>query len=292
MLGQVIEKTQGFYNVEAENSKIYTLKIRGTLKKKREKTNCVIGDKVSFDENELVITEIFKRKNLLLRPLIANVDICLMIATIKEPKFDFISFQKNLLCLNEQGIKAALVINKIDILEKNEIEEFIQKLRKLSCNIPLYFISIKKNLGDIEKLKEYMQNKLIVLSGQSGVGKSSFVNYILEKDYLTVGELARKTKKGKNTTIITRFFEKNNIRIFDTPGYSMIIEPNFENVRDIMYHISEFKNYIGKCKYRDCLHLKEPDCAVKKAVEENQISTQRYEFYNSICKRSLENERN
>lgn len=288
--GQIVGKTQGFYTVEDSDKILYTVKLKGTLKKDNNKLNCVIGDYVIFDKLEGIITEILKRHNLLLRPLIANIDFVSIVASIKEPNFDFINFQKNLLWFNKQNIDVVLVLNKVDIASKEEIDSFIDELKKMLPNLKYFLISTKTDYG-IKELLDFYQNKTVVLSGQSGVGKSSLTNRIIGENYLEVGEISKKTKKGKNTTIITKYFEKDNIKIFDTPGYSMVIEPEFEDVRDIMYCFDEFREYLGKCKYRDCIHIKEPNCMIIDALKRGQIYNKRYEFYVSVVER-WKNERN
>ncbi len=289
--GIVIGKTQGFYEVKDNLGNVYTLKLRGTLKRDNNKLNCVIGDKVEFLEEDMVITDILERKNLLLRPLVSNIDYVAMMTSIINPNFDIIAFQKNLLWVDKQKIKTILIINKIDLVNDNERIEFINNLKSKIKHIKIFEISLKNNTG-IEELKSFLKDKTIVLSGVSGVGKSSLVNNILEDDTLLVGQISKKTKKGKNTTIITKYFEKNGIRIFDTPGYSSISIPEYKDIREIMTWIPEFSDYLYMCKFKDCLHTHEPKCYIKQEVENGNISEFRYEFYKSILEGENNNERN
>lgn len=275
--GYVIGKTQGFYEVKSKD-KIYNLKLKGSLKKTNNKLNCVIGDYVEFDTT---INIVQPRKNILARPLISNVDDVAMVYSCINPKFDLNSFQKNLLWIDKQHVNRILILNKIELLEKKDLEYFLDNLKNIFKDLLIFPISLEKNIG-LEEVKIFFSNKNIVLSGQSGVGKSSLVNYLLEKPILEVGEISKKTKKGKNTTIITKYFENGDIKIFDTPGYSSIEIPKFEEKKEVMECFLEFIPYLGKCKFRNCIHINEPNCLIKKAVDEGKINIVRYEFYKSV----------
>ncbi|VWL85850.1 ribosome small subunit-dependent GTPase A [Oceanivirga miroungae] len=278
---KIIEKIQGFYEAVDDNNNKFTVKLRGTLKKTNDKLNCVIGDIVQIDVEDNVIIGIEKRNNLLLRPLISNVDYVAFVCSIKDPDFDIINLYKNLLWVDRENINTILILNKIDLVDDKELEDILKLLSQKLKHIKVIAISIKKNIG-IDKLKEYIENKNIVLSGVSGVGKSILVNKLLDIEELEVGEISKKTKKGKNTTINTRYLEKNKIKIYDTPGYSAVAIPDYTDKKEIMTWFPEFKNYLSLCKFRDCLHIKEPSCIIKFKVSEGEIDKDRYEFYKTL----------
>lgn len=271
--GYVIGKTQGIYTLLADGKR-YNVKLRGSLKKNKDKLNCIIGDYVEFSD---FIEKVEERKNFLLRPLIANIDYVAMVYSAKNPDFDFISFQKNLLWIDKQRVKRILILNKMDL----EMDGLLEKIQKQFINLKIFPISLKDKTG-LKELEEFLENKHIVLSGLSGVGKSSLINYLLREELANVGSISEKTKKGKNTTILTKYYNKNNMILFDTPGYSSIDFPNFENKKDIRNYFIEFEN--EHCKFRDCLHLDEPNCAIKEAVLRGAIDEERYEFYKYVIR--------
>lgn len=271
--GYVIGKTQGIYTLLADGKR-YNVKLRGSLKKNKDKLNCIIGDYVEFSD---FIEKVEERKNFLLRPLIANIDYVAMVYSAKNPDFDFISFQKNLLWIDKQRVKRILILNKMDL----EMDGLLEKIQKQFINLKIFPISLKEKTG-LKELEEFLENKHIVLSGLSGVGKSSLINYLLREELANVGSISEKTKKGKNTTILTKYYNKNNMILFDTPGYSSIDFPNFENKKDIRNYFIEFEN--EHCKFRDCIHLDEPNCAIKEAVLRGAINEERYEFYKYVIR--------
>lgn len=271
--GYVIGKTQGIYTLLADGKR-YNVKLRGSLKKNKDKLNCIIGDYVEFSD---FIEKVEERKNFLLRPLIANIDYVAMVYSAKNPDFDFISFQKNLLWIDKQRVKRILILNKMDL----EMDGLLEKIQKQFINLKIFPISLKDKTG-LKELEEFLENKHIVLSGLSGVGKSSLINYLLREKLANVGSISEKTKKGKNTTILTKYYNKNNMILFDTPGYSSIDFPSFENKKDIRNYFIEFEN--EHCKFRDCLHLDEPNCAIKEAVLRGAINEERYEFYKYVIR--------
>lgn len=278
--GKVIRKIQGFYDVLCEKG-IYSCKLKGILKKSNNKLNCVIGDIVDFDIDDLVINNIYDRKNLLLRPLVANVDFVAITLSVKDPVIDINNFQKMLLLIDKQEIPLILILSKIDLVDEDEKTKMLNELNDRFRNIKIFCISLKTKEGLLE-LEKYIEGKQIVLSGASGVGKSSLVNYLLKDDVLEVGDISSKTKKGKNTTIDTRYFETDQIKIFDTPGYSYVSVPEFYDKLDIMAYISEFKPYLGLCKFKNCIHIDEPQCYIKQMVIEDKINIKRYDFYKSL----------
>jgi len=265
-------------NLNEEN--IYECKLRGTLKVKNDKMNCIIGDCVKFDAKERVIEKIEKRKNFLYRPLIANIDFIGILFAIKSPNFDFTNFQKMLLNANSQNIPVVLILSKIDSVSEEELEEFLTKFRKIFRDtISIFPISTQTNTG-LTKLKQYINEKSVVISGPSGAGKSTLINTLIGEEILTTNDISEKTKKGRHTTIESRFFmSAPHSYIIDTPGFSTLDFPKMEEKKELEKLFPEFLEFIPDCKFRDCIHVNEPNCAIKENVENGNISKERYDFY-------------
>ena len=265
-------------NLSEEN--IYECKLRGTLKVKNDKMNCIIGDCVEFDAKERVIEKIEKRKNFLCRPLIANIDFIGILFAIKSPNFDFTNFQKMLLNANSQNIPVVLILSKIDLVSEEELEEFLTNFRKIFRDIISIFpISTQTNTG-LAELKQYINEKSVVISGPSGAGKSTLINTLIGEEILTTNDISEKTKKGRHTTIESRFFmSAPHSYIIDTPGFSTLDFPKLEEKKELEKLFPEFLEFIPDCKFRDCIHVNEPNCAIKENVENGNISKERYDFY-------------
>ena len=284
--GKVIRKIKGFYYVLDENSKnlseenIYECKLRGTLKVKNNKMNCIIGDMVEFDEKEKVIEKIEKRKNFLYRPLIANIDFIGILFAIKSPDFDFTNFQKMLLNANSQNIPVVLILSKIDLASQEELEDFFNKFKKIFKEaISIFPISTETKTG-LSELKQYINEKSVVVSGPSGAGKSTLINTLIGEEVLTTNDVSGKTGKGRHTTIESRFFmTAPHSYLIDTPGFSTLDFPKLENKKELEKLFPEFLEFIPNCKFRDCIHVNEPNCAIKENVENGNISRKRYDFY-------------
>ncbi|WP_315521697.1 ribosome small subunit-dependent GTPase A [Leptotrichia wadei] len=284
--GKVIRKIKGFYYVLDENSKnlseenIYECKLRGTLKMKNNKMNCIIGDMVEFDEKEKVIEKIEKRKNFLYRPLIANIDFIGILFAIKSPDFDFTNFQKMLLNANSQNIPVVLILSKIDLASQEELEDFFNKFKKIFKEaISIFPISTETKTG-LSELKQYINEKSVVVSGPSGAGKSTLINTLIGEEVLTTNDVSGKTGKGRHTTIESRFFmTAPHSYLIDTPGFSTLDFPKLENKKELEKLFPEFLEFIPNCKFRDCIHVNEPNCAIKENVENGNISSKRYDFY-------------
>lgn len=286
--GVVINKIQGFYYVKSEEQ-VYECKLRGILKRKDDKQNCVVGDIVEISEDNAII-KVEKRKNLVERPLVANIDYLVIQFAGKDPAIDY--ERLNILILRSFYYKIApiVVINKIDLLTNEEIEDVKKNLEFLNkLNIKYFLVSEKANIG-IVNLKAYIKDKITAFGGPSGVGKSSIINLLQSAKKLETGETSKKLKRGKHTTKDTNLLPlKDGGYIIDTPGFSSIELPEIKNVQELIELFPEFK-VEESCKFNNCLHLNEPNCAIKNLVEQGVISQTRYEFYKRIYEK-LKNER-
>ena len=275
--GVVINKIQGFYYIES-NNKVFECKLRGILKKTNNKYNCVVGDRVEISEDNTIV-EIFKRDNMLIRPIVANVDYLAIQFAAKHPNIDFERINLLLLTAFYYKVKPIVIVNKIDYLTEEELCELKEKLSFLEkISVPMFLISCHQNIG-LEKVEDFLKDKITVIGGPSGVGKSSFINFLQSEKTLKTGEISEKLQRGKHTTRDSNMIKmKVGGYIIDTPGFSSIEVPNIENREELISLFPEFSS-IESCKFLNCSHTHEPGCNVKKEVEENKISKDRYDFY-------------
>lgn len=285
-LGKVIRKIKGVYfiypftpfkNIDDFENSLIQAKLRGNLKIKNKKDNCIIGDIVEFDDELNVIETIKERKNFIDRPLISNIDYIALFFSAMEPDFDIIAFQKSLLKIHKNNLNPILVITKSDLLSKEEKNNLKDLLKDNFPYLNLFFISTKN--GDIEEFKNFIKHKDIIISGPSGVGKSTLINNIIGSDTLKTNEVSQKTKKGRNTTVDTRFFPFLDGFIIDTPGFSSIEFPKLNDTLEIKEYFPEINELSTECKFKNCSHITEPHCNVKENIKKI-----RYDFYNLIIK--------
>ena len=280
--GVVINKIKGFYYVEDQKRSVYECRLRGILKRNDNKENCVVGDSVEIGD-DLAIEKIFPRKNMLERPLVANIDNIIIQFSGKDPQIDY--FKLNILVLNSffNKVPPIILINKIDLLDENELDTIKKNLTFLNTiNVPIFYISVKKNIN-LDKLMNKLQAQITAFSGPSGVGKSTMINQMQNKIEMETGETSKKLKRGKHTTRETRLIHfGENGYIIDTPGFSSIELPNILDFHQLIGLFPEFNDPKIKCKFLNCQHLNEPKCGIKELVEKNTIYQTRYDFYKEV----------
>lgn len=275
--GRIINIISNIFYVEVEEN-IYECTSRGIFKTKEEKP--VVGDNVIIEvENEKGnILEIVDREKYVKRPKMANLTQLIFVVSVKKPVPDLLMLDKQLAFAEFLNVKPIIVINKID-LDENEADN----IEKIYSNIGYTVIktNAKENIS-VEELKKYLTGNISGFSGNSGVGKSTLINSIFEKEETLEGEISKKNSKGKNTTTSVKLYKiGNDSYIADTPGFS-----NFD-IYEILYkelykYFIEFNEYAGDCEYLDCTHIKETICGIKKAVENKKISEFRYENFKKI----------
>lgn len=271
--GLVIKAISSFFYVLYDD-KIYECKSSKKLKLKKNKI--IPGDVVEFNLDDLYIINIIERKNELIRPQIANIDSSILVFSLTEPNMNFNLLDKLITIMEYYNIEVNILLTKIDLLtsdEKIKVQEQLKYYQNLNYNI-LYNnqISSKKELFNIVGL-----NKKILLTGQSGVGKSTFVNKILNLNIKTQ-EISHALGRGKHTTRESTFYQvEKDTYIIDSPGFSSL-EILFHK-DNIKYCFKEFNQYSDKCKFRTCNHINEPQCEIKKQIELGNISIRRYENY-------------
>lgn len=276
--GIIIRQVSGFYDVLFKGE-VIQCKARGIFRK--NKLIPLVGDKVLIDKDEKVITSVLPRKNQFKRPAVSNIDFLGIVVAPKDPAPDMMLIDKLIISALLEDIEPMLVINKIDLAQNEEIEKFEMeysntgyKILKLSC----------KNDTGFTDLNHLVQNGIFAFAGQSGVGKSSILNKLCKEIHLEVGDISSKTSTGKHTTTHAQIITlRSGGLLVDTPGFSVLEIENME-VETLQHYYSEFIEFIGECRFRDCLHELEPGCKIKTAVEDNLISRERYGRYLSFLK--------
>jgi ribosome biogenesis GTPase / thiamine phosphate phosphatase len=271
MKGIITKSIGGFFFTTDSKGNIYRNKIRGKVKER-----VYPGDWVEFDNG--MIESIYPRINLLIRPVVANVDQVLIMHSLIKPSFDRKLLDRYLLIVESFGLKPLLIINKIDLYNEKDYEIIMEDYVK--ANYKVFFISIKEKRG-LEHLFNNLDTKINVLTGPSGVGKSSLINLIVKNAYQLTNKVSKKSKKGVHTTRQIELLPLDEGWIADTPGFTSL-DISYIKKNDLAYFFPEMNPYIDKCKFSTCSHIHEPFCAVKEAVEKGIISCRRYESYKSF----------
>ena len=279
--GIIICTSSNVYQV-AEGEKIYKCLARGKLKK--EKISPLVGDEVEFtitnsEKQEGVIEQILPRKNELKRPKMANLTQLILVVSMKMPSPDLLLLDKQLVFAEFMGLKATIVLNKVDLEDKEEID----RIAKLYESIGYKVIQTNAKEGiKVGEIKTLLEGETTAFAGNSGVGKSTLINSIFEQELTQEGDISDKNQRGKNTTTSTTLYKyKENSYIADTPGFSTF-EINEIPKEDLCHYFVEFVPYLDKCEFQGCSHIKEENCGVKEALETGKISSQRYENYVKI----------
>lgn len=274
MKGVLIKKIADKFWVLNKKNEIIEISARGKLKE----DGVFVGDYVIVEEKDNVITDIEKRKNILVRPPIANLD-CLLICITREPKADLQLVDKLIITCNKKNIEPILVISKADILDENFVKQMYNEYYNVVSHIVV--LSSLSGFGKDEFIN-LIKNKTSSLVGQSAVGKSSIMNMLGAK--MVVGELSKKLKRGKNTTRHSEIVPfKNGVRLADTSGFSRFVLEGV-NSKNLMREYTDFLKFSKNCKYNSCVHIfeKECDCAVKQALKIGKINQNRYDRYKCL----------
>ncbi len=273
--GLVLRCVGGFYYVETADA-IYTCRARGAFR--RQGVTPVAGDRVEIEiqpSGEGVLCRVLERRNSLLRPPVANLDLLVLVASVCQPVTNTLVLDKMIAIAVNKGITPLVVINKTDLADPSELEETYTK-----AGIECFTVSAMQP-STLEPLKQRLMGHISVFSGNSGVGKSSILNALAPSLALETGEISEKLGRGRHTTRTATLYPLAGSYIVDTAGFSSLdmelVEPIDKD--ELADCFSEFAPFVGDCRFIGCAHYKEPQCGVHRAVENGDIAVSRYESY-------------
>lgn len=274
--GIITKITGGFYYVEADTC-LYECKARGVFRKR----GCtpLVGDYVTIDVPEgdgyCSVVSIKERKNSLVRPALANLDVLIIVSSVVEPAVNTYIIDKMICAAVDKGIEPVVVFSKTDL---SPCDKYLEIYRKAGIRAIEYSSVTNKGL---EEIKEVLKSGISAFSGNSGVGKSTLLNALFPELSLKTGEISDKLGRGRHTTRTVELFKRYDGYVADTPGFSTVDLDRYEIIRkdDLQYCFPEFSDYIGECKFTSCAHVCEKGCAVIEAVENGIIPVSRHESY-------------
>lgn len=273
MEGIIYKALSGFYYIKGIDGQIYQTRARGRFRQKKNAP--LVGDTVEFNSSTLtegVLTEIKTRKNQLYRPTVANVDQAIVVVSLVEPDFSHNLLDRFLVVNEFLNINSIIYLSKADLIDDTNL---VKKIKHKYTDIGYPVID---NLECDAKLISYLSNKITVVMGQSGVGKSTLLNKLLDEDKFEVGQISKALGRGRHTTRHVELVEISDGLIIDTPGFSSL---DFKDIdtQELKDYFVEFRKYQKDCKFRECQHLSEPKCSLKEALVEGYIDQRRYKNY-------------
>ena len=288
--GRILKGIGGFYYIYGEDGAVYECRAKGKFR--REGVKPMPGDFAEFTPPMQgaggSVDEIFPRKNQLPRPMIANLDRLLIVVAAGEPEADLQLVDKLLLYARAHGIPAAIAVNKAD--QRPDPSPILQEYA--GSGAQLLEVSAREGRG-LDAVKELLSGAFTCLAGQSAVGKSTLLNAIAPGLSLQTGELSRKTARGRHTTRHSELLllPELDAIVADTPGFSILecMEMEPEELKD---YYPEFFPFAGGCRFDGCLHDREPQCRVKQAVAEGEVSAARYARYQKLLQELTERREN
>lgn len=299
MKALVYKSTGSWYTVKNQAGRIYNARMKGIFKIDGiTSTNPVaVGDEVEIEleseiENTAIINEVLPRRNYVNRQsprhkyqhhiIAANLDQSVLFATLKEPRTSQGFIDRFLVACEMYHVPAAIVFNKADLHRKKEDEKFFEwKQMYEEIGYKIFLASVEKRMG-IETVQDLLKNKISLLSGHSGVGKSSFINIICPQLELKTQDVSGWSGKGLHTTTFAEMFDLPfDGKIIDTPGMREFGLVDISK-QELSHYFPEMRSRLNDCQFNNCQHINEPGCAIKKAVEEERINVDRYISYCTI----------
>jgi ribosome biogenesis GTPase len=297
MKGLVVKNTGSWYQVKTDSGELIECKIKGNFRMKEIRTTnpIAVGDMVEFIRNEdgtAMIHSICERRNYIIRRssnlskqsqiLASNLDLVALVVTVNYPETSTVFIDRFLATAEAYRVPACIVFNKIDRFSEEETA-YLDALMHLYATLdyPVYKISAL-HAQNIEELVSFLSGKTTLFSGNSGVGKSTLINAIAPQSLAKTAEISSYHNKGMHTTTFSEMYELiSGGHIIDTPGIKGFGTIDMEEA-EIGHYFKEIFRVSAQCKFANCTHVHEPDCAVLKAVKDHTISTSRYQSYLSV----------
>lgn len=280
MKGTIIRLQGGFYDVMTETDQEIRCRARGNFRKRN--ISPVVGDDVVIQDQgdgTGYILEVEERENHLIRPPIANIDQAFLLFSVKEPAFSYHLLDRFLVLIESKQIHPIIVLTKMDLLDDEETEK-IREATTLYRRIGYEVIetSTESSVG-VDLIRASFKQKTSVFAGQTGVGKSSLLNAVAPELALATGKISKSLGRGKHTTRHVTLIRLAEGLVADTPGFSSLEFPQELETEELRWCFPEFVELHDECKFRGCVHMNEPGCAVKAAVDSGEIASTRYENY-------------
>ena len=292
MQGKILKGISGFYYVHIIESGIYECKAKGVFRQQGIKP--LVGDLVEIDIIDEMgkkgnIVRVLPRRNALIRPAVANVDMALIVFAAATPDPNFNLLDRFLVLMARQNVPVCICFNKSDLVSEETRQAYASAYE--ACGYPVEFISVKQDQG-IDRLMEQLRGKTTTIAGPSGAGKSSLINRLQPQVQMETGTVSKKIGRGKQTTRHTQLIHiEGNSYIMDTPGFSSLYLPSMDK-EELQQYYTEFAEFEPYCRFQGCSHISEPDCGVKQALAQGQISKLRYGNYVQLYEELKEQEKN
>lgn len=278
--GQIIKIIAGFYDVKSFDNQIFRLRGSGTLRDNNILP--LVGDYVQFKDDQLLIS-IEPRNNELIRPKVANIDQAIIVTALSEPSFSSLLLDKMLAIIESQSIPVLIIFTKSDLGNQQPYHDY------QSQNYQCFMVNNHDNDTNWNEIKKVLKNKLTVFTGQSGAGKTSLLNNLFNLSNET-NEISKALNRGKHTTRVVEIFEKEDMKIIDTPGFSSLtINLTKEELSKSYF---DFKKWSKLCEFTSCLHYKEENCEIKRQLKMKKLLNSRYENYIKMLLEKLEKKNN
>lgn len=280
--GRIVRSLSGFYDVQTADG-LVTCRARGILRK--EGNSPLTGDlvEITVEHGKGMVEKILPRKNKFIRPAVANIDVLVIFAANVNPVTEPYLIDRVAAIAGDQNVQVVLCVNKCDLDPAKDLVAVYEH-----AGFTVIRTSAKTGEG-VDLLRQTIAGKLVAFTGNSGVGKSSILNRLSPELNLATGEVSEKLGRGRHTTRhVELYCLGEDTYVADTPGFSSFDTDQMDIIlkENLQYAFPDFGAYIGQCRFDDCSHRKEPDCAVRGAVETGEIGKSRYESYLRLYEKS------